>query len=146
MARWLSRARSPVRVANVLDRPLLDVLAVIGAVSGVLGLAYGFAVQARTRSLRRQLAAFVALPVVLDSTRAVQRVGVVRYDAFPDAGGRLSYSVALLDGAGNGVVLTTITGRSETRSYAKAVRAGTGTDPTSPEEQEAIAQALADAS
>jgi hypothetical protein len=126
----------------VIDRPLLDVLAVLGAASGVLGLAYGFAVQARTRTLRRQLTAFLANPVVGDARRAVQRVGVVRYDAFPDAGGRLSYSVALLDGAGDGVVLTTITGRSETRSYAKEVRSGAGADPTSPEEDEAIGQAL----
>jgi hypothetical protein len=126
----------------VIDRPLLDVLAAVGAGTGVLGLAYGFAVQARTRSLRRQLTAFLGSPMVGDARRAVQRVAVVRYDAFPDAGGRLSYSVALLDGAGDGVVLTTITGRSETRSYAKAVRAGVGVDPTSPEEDEAIAQAL----
>lgn len=127
----------------MLDRPLLDALAIAGVVLGVLALAYTLVLQARTRSLRRQVAAFLAAPAVRDPARALQRVGVVRYDAFADVGGRLSHSVAILDGAGDGVVLTTIAGRSDSRSYAKSVRAGAGVDPTSPEEQEAIDQALA---
>jgi uncharacterized protein DUF4446 len=74
---------------------------------------------------------------------AVQQVGLVRYDAFEDVGGRLSFSCALLDDHGGGVVLTSINGRQETRVYAKPVTAGTSSYNLSVEEQEAIQQALA---
>jgi hypothetical protein len=53
---------------------------------------------------------------------AVSRVGTVRYDAFEDMGGRLSFSSALLDERGDGVVVTAINGRTDTRVYAKPVR------------------------
>ena len=43
----------------------------------------------------------------------------MRYDAFGDMGGRLSFSVALLDDAGDGLVLTSINGRTETRTYCQ---------------------------
>ena len=56
-------------------------------------------------------------------------------------GGRLSFSAALLDDAGDGVVLTSINGRSETRTYAKSVARGGSEHALSPEEQEAIAHA-----
>ncbi|HYG72017.1 MAG TPA: DUF4446 family protein, partial [Actinomycetota bacterium] len=46
---------------------------------------------------------------------AVRRVGLVRYDAFEDVGGRLSFSCALLDEHGTGVVVTSINGRQDTR-------------------------------
>jgi len=73
---------------------------------------------------------------------AVQHVGVVRYDAFPDMGGRLSFSAALLDERGDGVVLSSINGRSETRTYAKPIRGGASEHNLSDEERSAIAQAL----
>jgi hypothetical protein len=69
-------------------------------------------------------------------------VGLTRYDAFPDAGGHLSYSAAFLDEAGDGVVLSTINGRSETRSYAKPVRGGRSDHNLSDEERAAIAMAM----
>ena len=75
--------------------------------------------------------------------RALTRVAVVRYDAFGDLAGALSFSAALLDDAGNGLVLSSINGRSETRTYAKGVSAGRSDAPLSPEEQEAIAEAFA---
>jgi hypothetical protein len=75
--------------------------------------------------------------------RALTRVAVVRYDAFGDLAGALSFSAALLDDAGNGLVLSSINGRSETRTYAKGVVAGRSDAPLSPEEQEAIAEAFA---
>ena len=75
--------------------------------------------------------------------RALTRVAVVRYDAFGDLAGALSFSAALLDDAGNGLVLSSINGRSETRTYAKGVTAGESDAPLSPEEQEAIAEAFA---
>jgi Protein of unknown function (DUF4446) len=72
----------------------------------------------------------------------VGTVGLTRYDAFPDIGGQLSYSAAFLDEAGDGVVLSTINGRSETRSYAKPVRGGRSDHNLSDEEQAAIAMAM----
>src|SRR5690625_5236484 len=56
----------------------------------------------------------------------VSRIAVVRYDAFDDMGGALSFSAALLDENGHGMVLSAINGRQETRSYAKGVVSGTG--------------------
>jgi hypothetical protein len=52
---------------------------------------------------------------------ALQRFHMVRYDAFEDMGGRLSFSAALLDDHGDGVVITSINGRTETRTYAKPI-------------------------
>jgi hypothetical protein len=76
-----------------------------------------------------------------DLADALRHVAVVRYDAFGDLGGALSFSVALLDDAGDGLVLTCINGRSETRTYAKGVQGGTSEAALSPEEQDAIAKA-----
>ena len=74
---------------------------------------------------------------------AVRRVGLVRYDAFEDVGGRLSFSCALLDDHGAGVVLTSINGRQDTRVYAKPVANATSSYNLSIEEEEAIRPALA---
>ncbi len=77
-----------------------------------------------------------------DLSDAIRHVAVVRYDAFPDMGGRLSFSCALLDDAGDGLVLTSINGRSETRTYAKGVKGGTSEHQLSPEEEQAISFAV----
>ncbi|MBA2579135.1 MAG: DUF4446 family protein [Euzebyaceae bacterium] len=74
--------------------------------------------------------------------RGVSRVGTVRYDAFDDMGGRLSFSVALLDERGDGTILTAINGRTETRTYAKPVAAGDSRHNLSEEEASAIRQAM----
>lgn len=74
---------------------------------------------------------------------AVRRVGLIRYDAFEDVGGRLSFSCALLDERGNGVVVTSINGRQDTRVYAKPITEGKSAYNLSVEEEEAIRQALA---
>ena len=79
-----------------------------------------------------------------DMADALRHVAVVRYDAFQDMGGRMSFSAALLDDSGDGIVITAINGRSETRAYAKGVRAGASDHTLSPEEQQAIEHALRD--
>lgn len=76
---------------------------------------------------------------------SVRHVSLLRFDAFEDVGGRLSFSCALLDDHGTGVVLTSINGRQETRVYAKPVSAGSSSYNLSTEESEAIRQALAPA-
>ena len=73
---------------------------------------------------------------------ALRHIGVVRFDAFEDMGGRLSFSAALLDGRGNGVVITSINGRQDTRCYAKQIRAGTSIHNLSDEERQAIREAM----
>jgi uncharacterized protein DUF4446 len=73
---------------------------------------------------------------------SIRRVGLVRFDAFEDMGGRLSFSAALLDGHGDGVVITSINGRQDTRCYAKQVRGGTSIHNLSDEERQAIREAL----
>jgi len=83
----------------------------------------------------------------LDQTRAdvadaIRHVAVVRFDAFGDMGGRLSFAVALLDDAGDGLVVTSINGRSETRTYAKGVKAGAADQTLSPEEEQVIGYAM----
>ena len=73
---------------------------------------------------------------------SVRRMSLLRYDAFEDVGGRLSFSCAMLDEHGTGVVLTSINGRQETRVYAKPITEGASTYNLSSEEGEAIRQAL----
>lgn len=73
---------------------------------------------------------------------SVRHVSLLRYDAFEDVGGRLSFSCAMLDDHGNGVVLTSINGRQETRVYAKPIIERTSTYNLSVEESEAIRQAM----
>ena len=79
--------------------------------------------------------------VLIDGS--VRHVSLLRYDAFEDVGGRLSFSCAMLDEHGTGVVLTSINGRQETRVYAKSIAEGTSTYNLSLEEEEAIRQAMA---
>jgi Protein of unknown function (DUF4446) len=74
----------------------------------------------------------------LEAAEALRHLAVVRYDAFGDMGGHLSWSLALLDDAGNGVVLTSIHGRSEARTYAKNIAAWSCDQAMSPEEEEAV--------
>ena len=101
--------------------------------------------QTAEQALRRDLDAVRAdvAQARADLGAALRHVAVVRYDAFDDLAGRLSFSAALLDDAGDGVVLTSINGRSETRSYAKGITAGGSGHPLSPEEKEAVARARA---
>ena len=77
-----------------------------------------------------------------DVSDAVRHVAVVRYDAFAEMGGRLSFSAALLDDAGDGLVITSINGRSETRTYAKGIKNCSSSSVISPEEAKAIEHAF----
>ncbi len=76
-----------------------------------------------------------------ESNEALRHLSVVRYDAFGDMGGRLSWSLALLDDGGNGVVLTSIHGRSEARTYAKNLTGWSCDQALSPEEEEVVGRA-----
>ena len=74
--------------------------------------------------------------------KALTRVGVVRFRAFEDMGSDLSYAVALLDAENNGVILSSIFGREDSRSYVKPIEAGTSTYTLTEEEEEALHKAM----
>jgi hypothetical protein len=73
--------------------------------------------------------------------RMFQRVGVVRFNPFPDTGGNQSFVVALLDARGDGVVLSSLHSRGGTRVYLKQLSQGKAETTLSEEEQEAIGRA-----
>lgn len=146
------------------------ILALVGLILGVGGLAVGIVALFRLGRLHRSYALLQAgegretivdvmgrtidefhdlrgdvahLDSVLAATRrdltmALRHVSVVRYDAFGDMGGRFSFSAALLDDAGDGLVLTSIHGRSETRTYVKGLTSGDSDIELSPEESQAV--------
>jgi Protein of unknown function (DUF4446) len=150
-----------------LDPEILSIVAV--SAGGVAVIAFAFAVRStlRVRKLRRTLRVLQAgqggpaLEDAEDVVRqigevtkrvedlelvarvAVQHVGLVRFDAFEDMGGHLSFAAALLDADGDGFILTSINGRQETRIYAKPIERGASRYHLSNEEQEAIRRAIA---
>ncbi|MDQ7841162.1 MAG: DUF4446 family protein [bacterium] len=73
--------------------------------------------------------------------RSIQHTGLVRYDAFKEMGGHLSFSLALMDARRDGVVLSVLNDRDGARGYAKPVTGGRSTYTLSEEEQRAIGDA-----
>jgi hypothetical protein len=73
----------------------------------------------------------------------VSKTGVVRYDAYKDAGGQQSASIALLDSGRTGIVLSAIQGRDYARIYLKELDKGRAAVALSPEELEAVERAMA---
>jgi hypothetical protein len=143
----------------------LTLLALISLALGTLGVLWGIAGGGRRRSvdetpIRGEEAVSVLLARIerlekaartlhardgrqqLQLEAGLRRVALVRYDAFDDVGGRLSFSCALLDEHGTGIVLTSINGRQDTRVYAKPVEAGSSTYNLSLEETEVIGRAM----
>ena len=90
-----------------------------------------------------ELDELTARSAMLESSgrRAIQRVGLVRYNPFEETGGNQSFALALLDAAGDGWVLSSLHARSGTRVYAKAIKGGRGDAALSEEETAAIRQA-----
>ncbi len=116
---------------------LLSLLALLLAISGRRAAHQehpGTAdVPEESRALRREVAALKA-----EQAQALRHVAVIRYDAFADTGGQLSWSLALLDDSGSGVVMSAIQGRNDSRTYAKNVTDWQSGAQLSPEEQDAI--------
>jgi len=69
---------------------------------------------------------------------ALSRIGIVRYDAFEEVGGELSFSLALLDEHDDGVVISSINGRSDGRTYLKTIEGAKSVSKLSDEEHAAI--------
>ena len=72
---------------------------------------------------------------------SIQGVGMVRFRAFPDTGGDQSFALALVDGRGNGFILTALHSREGVRVYGKPLAAWSSLYHLSEEEQEALRQA-----
>ena len=135
-----------------MNESLLLVLVLLLLVVSVAALAVGLVALRRTtvnaRRISRRNPANVPADLEglrgevqalrVEATEALRHLAVVRYDAFGDMGGHLSWSMALLDDGGNGVVLTSIHGRSEARTYAKNIATWTCEQAMSPEEEEAV--------
>jgi hypothetical protein len=117
------------------------VIAAVGVAFGVLGVWFGLQASRRAAGSVRECAELVQGAVGSRGTvdpRALRDVGIVRYDALNEMSGQLSFSLALLDTLGDGVVISSINGRAETRTYAKPVVAGRGEQELSPEEAQAV--------
>ena len=135
-----------------MNESLLLVLVLLLLVVSVAALAVGLVALRRTtvnaRRISRRNPANVPADLEglrgevqalrVEATEALRHLAVVRYDAFGDMGGHLSWSMALLDDGGNGVVLTSIHGRSEARTYAKNIATWSCEQAMSPEEEEAV--------
>lgn len=85
--------------------------------------------------LRQEVAALRA-----EGRQALKHLAIVRYDAFGDMGGHLSWTLALADDAGDGVLLTSIHGRNDARSYAKTITGWRCEVQLAPEEEQALGQ------
>jgi Protein of unknown function (DUF4446) len=138
LAAWLVLLqRSESRLRSRLRRILSD--------SGSAGLDEVLAGQAtRIEQLGTRVDALNALEQELEGStrRALQKVGMVRFNPFQDSGGDQSFAIALLDQGGSGVVVSSLHGRAETRIFAKQVTNGRSTHSLSDEEQQAIREAL----
>ncbi len=94
----------------------------------------------RVRALSDEVDELAAKAAVLEAVqrRAVQKVGLVRYNPFEDTGSNQSFAVALLDAHGDGFIVSSLHARSGTRIYAKAIASGKPEAALSEEEAEAL--------
>lgn len=97
----------------------------------------------RTLKSRTTRVEEAAVRLEADGRGHVQRIGVVRFNPFSDTGGAQSFTMAILDGKNDGVVMTSLYARSGNRWYVKLIREGKGKDiELSKEEESAIKQAV----
>ena len=105
---------------------------------------FAISLQARIDDLHRAVDEVAAGLARVDrrADDSVANTAIVRYDAYEDTGGHQSASLALLDAARTGVVVTAIQGRDYARIYMKALDRGKPSTALSPEEQEAVDRAM----
>ncbi|SDH85813.1 Protein of unknown function [Sinosporangium album] len=119
---------------------LVTVWVIVGIVAGVTGVAIGYSALRQARVAVEDCQRLHARQAAegAGDLKAVRDVAVCRYDALEEMTGRLSFSVALLNGFGDGIVLTSINGRSETRTYVRSLVGGKSTQELSPEEEQVV--------
>jgi hypothetical protein len=125
------------------EAALLVAVLVVPAAFLVALLVWAVRLQRRVRRLEAHRPAGEADVAALRAqiSTSLRHVAVVRYDAFGDMGGRLSFSAALVDDSGAGLVLSSIHARGESRTYAKGLVDGRSDMTLTPEEQQALAAA-----
>jgi len=103
---------------------------------------------ARVEEVRGRLGEIDAVQAQLEhrTTISIQHVGLVRFNPFEDTGSDQSFALALLDDRRDGVVISSLHGRSNTRLFAKPVEGGASSHALSDEEAQAIRVALDGAS
>jgi hypothetical protein len=128
-------------VIGIVLNVIAIAISIVGVVVGAIGIAIAVAAQRRAARVVRECDDLIQGAVGSRGTvdpRALREIAIIRYDALKEMSGRLSFSLALLNAVGDGVVLSSINGRAETRTYAKPVRGGKGTQPLSPEEAQVV--------
>jgi hypothetical protein len=105
---------------------------------------FAVSLQGRIDDLHRAVDEIAAGLVRVDRRvdRSVTNTSIVRYDAYEDTGGHQSASLAVLDSARTGVVVTAIQGRDYARIYMKELDRGQASVALSPEEAEAVERAM----
>lgn len=73
--------------------------------------------------------------------KSISKVGIIRYNPFKDIGGDQSFSIALLDNADNGVVISSIHAKDDTKTYAKPINLRKSDYQLTEEENESIRRA-----
>ena len=71
-----------------------------------------------------------------------QKVGVNKYDAFHEMGGKLSFALAMLDNSNNGYVINSMHNREGCYTYVKEIIKGESFIPLGDEESKALSQAM----
>jgi len=106
---------------------------------------FAVSLQARIDDVHRAVDEVAAALSRLDSRidGCLSHTSIVRYDAYEDAGGHQSASLAFLDAARSGIVVSAIQGRDYARIYVKELDRGRATVALSPEEAEAVERAMA---
>ncbi len=96
-------------------------------------------------AVARDVDDLAARSAMLEATqrRALQRIGLVRFNPFEDTGGNQSFALAVIDARGDGFVVSSLHARAGTRVYGKAVSGGRSESTLSAEEAEALRLALA---
>jgi hypothetical protein len=131
-----------IRRTRSLSRRLLSLTA--GSDAQSLEAVLGSHIE-RVRQVVRDIDAVGARTATIerDIRGSFGRLGLVRFNPFEDTGGNQSFALALLDGRGDGFVVSSLHSRTGTRLYAKAIAAGVSETALSDEESAALKQALA---
>lgn len=82
--------------------------------------------------------------LVENNRRNIQKIGMVRFNPFAETGGNMSFSLALLDGKNNGIVISSLHSREATRIYTKSIENGQSKSQLTEEEKQAIEKATTD--
>jgi Protein of unknown function (DUF4446) len=154
LAEWIAIAAVVVAVAAVALAAVAfaKVTAVRRSQDVLLGgnakadvVEFAVSLQARIDDLHRAVDEVAAALARVDRRvdGALSRSALIRYDAYEDTGGHQSASMALLDSARSGIVLTAIQGRDYARVYVKQLDRGRTPIALSPEEQQAVERAMA---